>query len=73
MRGKYVSPPFEKDVKGGQFNCFNFNYYLATYRCKGLRFRIIMAFKNSVHDIPGQNGVLSTFTSGVTLTGSNIG
>lgn len=58
MRGKYVSPDFEKEVKGGEFNCFNFNYYLVTYRCKGLLFRNIMAFKNSVDDIPDQNGVL---------------
>lgn len=29
--------------------------------------RNIMAFENSVYDIPGQNGVLSTFTSNVVL------
>lgn len=48
IRDGNVPPHFEMGLKGGNFNVYNTNCYLATYHWKGLLTRKIMTFRIGV-------------------------
>lgn len=54
-----VSPPFEKEVNGKNFNLFSNNPCIVTYHRNGILTRQILTLKRGFSAYPVQNGSLS--------------